>query len=174
MKVEVYTDGSALPSNPGHGGAASVILYENRIVVTAKYLGSFVTSIESELLAIERSLKHVVCNIKLDTISLFSDSKYALMSISGQYKSTLSNPRTKRIRDLLKAPELNKKISLYRVSAHKNIEDYSSARDKKAIYWNSVADTIAKKAAREGEGYFFSEDMSMVEFNAQYIKVKKE
>ena len=174
MKVQVYTDGSAMPSNPGHGGAASVILYEDRVVLLAKYLGSFVTSIDSELLAIERSLKYVIANLKLDNLSLFSDSKYAVMSISGQYRSTISQPRIKRIRALLIAPELNEKISLYKVSAHKKSEDYTSARDKKAIYWNSVADIIAKKAAREGEAYFFSEDMSLGEFNKQYIKIKKE
>jgi ribonuclease HI len=174
MHVEVYTDGSALPSNPGHGGAASVILYGDRIVLIAKYLGSFVTSIESELLAIERSLKYCVCNLQVGKLDLYTDSKYAAMSIAGQYRTTLRAPRTRSIRSLLISPELHKKVTLFKVAAHKNPEDYSSERDKTAIYWNSVVDTIAKKAASEGEGYFFIEDMTLEKFKQEYFKVKKE
>jgi ribonuclease HI len=174
MNLEIYTDGSALPTNPGHGGAASVILYDDRIVLIAKYLGNFVTSIQAELLAIERALRHCTSNFNPESAVLYSDSKYSLMSIAGQYRSTLSLPRTKRIRDLMIAPELNKKLSLKRIAAHKELSEATSDEEKKAIYWNSVVDVIAKKAARDGEGYFFKKDMPLIEFQRDFIKIKKD
>jgi ribonuclease HI len=173
LKIKIYTDGSAVPSNPGHGGAASVILYKDRVVLIAKYLGNYVTSIASELLAIERALKYCVCNLQADTFYLYSDSKYSVMSIAGQYKTSRSNPVVRRIRKLLISPELNRKVKVHKIAAHRNPEDFSSEIEKTAIYWNAVVDHIARKAALEGDGYFFMKDMSLDNFKEEYTRVRE-
>jgi ribonuclease HI len=169
--VEIFTDGSTAPRNPGFGGAASVILYEDNIIVRAEYIGFKVTSNQSELNAIKHALEAYIEYVgDLDReVIVYSDSNYSLGVVAGQYKPKKNK---KLIYEIHKYRDMIPNLRLFWIRSHRNPDSVSDEETKKLIHWNSVADHIAGKTARRGKDYSFSETMSIKDFKERYTKIE--
>ena len=74
----VYTDGSASP-NPGPGGAGSVILFKNKVIVELVHAGGKTTNNRMELYALIMTFPHLPNNVP---VTLYTDSEYVQKGIN--------------------------------------------------------------------------------------------
>jgi ribonuclease HI len=82
-EVTIYVDGSALPTNPGRGGAGIVLIAEangkTRVRAFGVYLGDPVTNNAAELLAAIHALKALT---RTCDVTLISDSQYLVKTMT--------------------------------------------------------------------------------------------
>ena len=79
MAIEIFTDGSTSPRNPGYGGAASVILFNDQVIINADYINRRVTSNYTELTAIKRAMevyKETIGDMDEEVINFFHKKVY--------------------------------------------------------------------------------------------------
>lgn len=75
--MKIYTDGSARPTNPGHGKLAIVVCNDNdEIIKTLEYSKENSTNNEMEMLAIVIAL--AAYGLIEEKLEIFSDSSYAV------------------------------------------------------------------------------------------------
>lgn len=173
MKIEIFTDGSTSPKNPGYGGAASVILFKESILIRAEHISRRVTNNQSELYAIKHALEDYLSNIgDLEAeLILYSDSKYSLGVVGGQYR-----PRKNKrlVQEIHKYRDMFPNLRLFWIRAHRNINSSKDPEVRKRIRWNDVVDKIAGKAAKIAREYSFSEVMPISSFEEKYMKIETE
>ena len=126
---ELYTDGSCSP-NPGTGGYAGVILKDKKKV--AEYSGGsdYATNNVMELTAILEGLKKIP---EGESVTILSDSQYALSQISGEWKTRENRELVDEIKEDLKKVS----PSFQKVKAHEKEE------------WNLYADSLALNEVRQ-------------------------
>jgi ribonuclease HI len=106
MTIEIYADGSAGPTNPGHGGWACILLCNGK----AKELSGGVdhaTNNQMELQAIHSALDTLKDNAKEHKITLYSDSQWAINACKGTWKIKKNLDQVNAIKDLIKTKQLN-------------------------------------------------------------------
>ena len=170
--VEIFTDGSTAPRNPGFGGAAGVILHDNTVIIRAEHIGYKVTSNQSELNAIKHALETYIEQVgDLEReIILYSDSNYSLGVVAGQYKPKKNR---KLIYEIHKFRDMLPNLKLFWIKSHRSLNSGEDEKTNKLIYWNSVVDHIAGKTARRGKDYSYSESMSIKDFKERYMKLEE-
>lgn len=170
--VEIFTDGSTAPRNPGFGGAAGVILHDDSVILRAEYIGYKVTSNQSELHAIKHSLEaylEYVGDLEREII-LYSDSNYSLGVVAGQYKPKKNR---KLIFEIHKLRDMLPNLKMFWIKSHRALNSGKNDKENEIIYWNDVADHVAGKTARRGKNYSYSESMSVKEFKERYTKIEE-
>lgn len=172
MPVKIFTDGAATPRNPGHGGAASIILFgKDNLIANGKYVGYRITSNQAELEAIKKALDSYIDEIGdlEEEIIVYSDSNYSLSVIAGEYKAKKNIYLVKSIQENLK---LLKNIKLFWIRSHRQLKKSQDAKTREIILWNSYADLIASKSSVQGPGYDYSVRMGVKEFQEKFTKIE--
>lgn len=159
-EFKIFTDG-ACSKNPGPGGYAFTIIYNDRILLKMSGCKQMTTNNEMELTAIVQSLKHLAAiHPNVETfVNIHSDSAYCVNSIEqkwvGYWKN--NNWKTKKGEDI-KNKELweemhkflkNKKlhIKMVKVKGHSG-DKYNELVDgaaKRAIKRLNVQSDISKQ-----------------------------
>lgn len=135
--VEIYTDGSAAPTNPGVGGWGAVLLC-NELDYKKEISGGYEHSTNNrmELLAPIRALESLKPK-STGNVTIYSDSAYVVNAfnknwIDGWLKSNFKNGKVKNIDLWKQLIALNDQYSVtfVKVKAHSGIE------------WNERADAL--------------------------------
>lgn len=132
MKIEVYTDGSCKPSNPGPAGLGFVIVVDSEVIHSEGcFLGQGTNNI-AEIKAIECALE--ICKergYQNEDITIYTDSQYAIGLLSKGWNPKVNIELINSVKDILKDfTELEMKW----VKAHNGNK------------YNELADTLAKSA----------------------------
>jgi len=172
LTIEIFTDGSTSPRNPGYGGAASVILFNDQVIINADYINRRVTSNYTELTAIKRAMevyKETIGDMDEEVI-LYSDSNYSLGVIAGEYA-----PRKNRqiIQEIIKLRNTFNNIRYFWIRSHRNISSAKDEKTRKIIDWNNKVDNIAGITAKKGKKFSYSETMSIKKFREGFITIKR-
>lgn len=136
--LEIFTDGSCL-GNPGPGGCAAIILDHGHIMHTIVERRGLTTNNEMELLAIFKALNWLR-PIKVDKITIFTDSKYAIGVLS---LSWTWNKNVLLLSKIVKEAHFNK-VSFEWIRGHGFITDHVST-------YNAMADELARKEAKKAK-----------------------
>ena len=173
MQIDIFTDGSTRPKNPGFGGAASVVIFNECVFVTSCNLGSEVTNNFTELSAIKQSLRNLQEFVGPGdySVTIYSDSRYSLNVIAGQLNSRENLDLVEDIKNLLSPLKPN--ITLKWIRAHRslNTEDPSVRR---LIYWNNVVDLLAKEGSAKSFGFKQTHVYSESDFIESFKNYKRE
>lgn len=172
MSIRIFTDGAAIP-NPGDGGAGFIILLDDKFVVASgHFTGIRTTSCQAELLAINKALSLYLEEFgDTDTsVILYSDSRYALGAISGDYRAKKNSKLIADTRSLVKQFKGN--LRLFWVRAHRDITKEHDLKTKEIILWNSYVDVIADTSAKKGEGYSYTTRLPLDEFKEKFNALK--
>lgn len=173
MLVEIFTDGSTLPKNPGRGGAGAVVLLDNEeLYALGKNLG-YSTNNSSELNAIKIALECFLETTPVlgTKVIIYSDSDYSLNCVSGQMKANKHRELVSEIRSMLeKLPE----VKLYWIRSEHSLKSKKGLKDehRRLFFWNKAVDKIAKKSARMQDDYFYSKKFGREEFIKEFTKVE--
>ena len=159
--VEVYTDGSVQPRNPGNGGSGSILVHEGHVVALGEYLGYNVTNNQAELHGIRIALQEVI-NLKKykEKVILYSDSKYSLGVVGGQY---LARKNQELVSSILSLRRKIPKLQLFWVRAHRKMAEAEDDKMKRLILWNDIADRVAKYSSKTKD-YSWRESLSEEKF----------
>jgi ribonuclease HI len=134
--VEIYTDGSCLRNPNGPSGSGVVMIYKNSVKTISIGMGGS-TNNRAELFAIQKALEAIKPDKRHYPIKIYSDSKYAIGSVTGKMKGTKNPDLIHPIRQmLLDFPE----VEFIWVKAH------SGNR------WNEIADRLALRGSRSAQG----------------------
>jgi ribonuclease HI len=98
-QVKIFVDGSALPRNPGHGGAGVVVEYEAHVLTRAFYLGPCVTNQQAELGGIFFGFT-IAKALGISELTIYSDSTYAIGIITKNWKAKKNRNLVYAIRNL--------------------------------------------------------------------------
>lgn len=138
--IEIYTDGSAGPTNPGHGGWACILLFEGN----KKELSGGVdhaTNNQMELQAICEALKSLKDKAREFKIKIHSDSQWAINACNGNWKIKKNLDQVNEIKTLIKEKRLD--IEWIWVKGHAENE------------FNNRCDELAdSEVAKFGDGVF--------------------
>jgi len=155
--ILVYTDGAAIPKNPGCGGAAAIILVDDDVICSAKYCGDYITNNKAELIAIELGLKQLKSRgFRSSEIKLYSDSVYALKVISGKNKA---HKNKYLVHELQKRVRYFDNFRMFWIRGHGTNE------------WNNAADLMSKLAAYSPK-YKWVEEIKLSEFNEKIGEIE--
>lgn len=152
MTIRIWVDGSVHPSNPGNGGLGVFIRWPDGVEARLSAgLGPDVTNNEAELIAIHvglcaalaRRLPEGVAE-PLRQLELYSDSEWALNSISGRYRAKTYLETIDNIRRLL--DRSTPRPRLVWVRGHAGNVDHDAAHDlaygasstQQDTYWDSL------------------------------------
>jgi ribonuclease HI len=83
--IEIYTDGSAGPTNPGHGGWACILLFNGNKKELSGGI-DYATNNQMELRAIHEAIQALKDNAKDHPIKIYSDSQWAINAVKGTWK----------------------------------------------------------------------------------------
>lgn len=141
MILNIYTDGSCRPSNPGKCGAGVVILNdENKVVHSiSEYLGEGTNNI-AELSSIKIALEWIIKNQEhykissWDSHNIYTDSNYAVGLFTKNWNPKKNKELVKEVRGLL---EDFPNTSISWVKAHNGNK------------YNEMADQLANAAVEE-------------------------
>jgi ribonuclease HI len=145
--LEVYIDGSVLPTNPGYGGWGFYVLGEDCSLEMSGSYNQLVTNNQMEMTALIQFLTFAKENIDPEVfLKIYSDSNYVVTGSlvwltkwkTNDWKngSVLNIPLWKKIDSLLQDWSLTN-LSLIWVKGHSNVEG------------NVRADKLANQAARD-------------------------
>lgn len=98
--IEIYTDGSTFP-NPGNGGWAYILKYEDFIEESSAHCSGLVTNNQMELEAIFRALLELKPESKNHKIIIYSDSQWAINACKGTWNITKNVEKVKEVRSLI-------------------------------------------------------------------------
>lgn len=158
-KINIYTDGSC-SKNPGPGGWATLIIYENKVSCLSGYEIES-TNNRMELIAVVEALKEIIkkCN-KYKAFEIFSDSAYVVNSFKNKwmYNWKMNGWKTKNGRDVKNVDLWKQSIKLLGLISNRNPECeiiFTKIKGHSGITYNEVVDRIAKeetlKALKEKE-----------------------
>jgi len=167
-RIRIFTDGSVQPKNPGDGGSGAVILYDDKAIAVGRYLGYNVTNNQAELYGIQDAFKEIISlGLQDEKVILYSDSKYSLGVIGGQYTVRKNKELVDGIITLRKKiPELQ----LFWCKSHRKIKEAENEKHRELILWNDVADRIAKYSAKT-KNYSWHEEMPEKEFLEEFKRI---
>lgn len=135
--LHIYTDGSAIGSNPGRGGWAAVLVW-NGIIKEISGNSRIATNNQMEILAVIEGLKAVKRPVP---IIVYSDSKYVIDGITkwiyNWYKTNFKNVANASLWKELGQLRRQHRITFKWVKGHADNE------------YNNRCDFLARKAARE-------------------------
>lgn len=142
LKFNLFTDGSAINNsqNANAGWAVWFPLYKK--LIAKEMIG---TNNQAELEAIRFGLWYVIqnyidTNIPENTIYIYSDSEYAINSITGKHKPKVNSEKIHICKELIKEINTKHKIVFIHVQAHTKGSDYLSIN-------NAIVDEAARKRA---------------------------
>lgn len=163
--VELHTDGSVQPRNPGNGGSGSILVHEGHVIALGKHLGYNVTNNQAELQGIRIALKEVIDLGKhRESVVLYSDSKYSLGVVGGQY---LARKNQELVSSILSLRRKIPKLQLFWVKAHRKMKEAEDDKMKRLILWNDVADRIAKYSSKT-QDYSWRESLPEEKFLKEF------
>ena len=142
MKYKIYTDG-ACSGNPGPGGWAAIILYNNEIKEMFSGSEKNTTNNQMELLA---SIKAIQKFKKKSEISIFTDSTYVRDGITTWIEKWEKNGWKTASKKTVKNKELWKKLkNLSSKHSIKWVWVKGHAQDK----YNNLVDELAQEAIKK-------------------------
>lgn len=158
-KINIYTDGSC-SKNPGPGGWATLIIYENKVSCLSGYEIES-TNNRMELIAVVEALKEIIkkCN-KYKAFEIFSDSAYVVNSFKNRwmYNWKMNGWKTKNGRDVKNVDLWKQSIKLLGLINNRNPECeiiFTKIKGHSGITYNEIVDKLAKeetlRASKEKE-----------------------
>lgn len=133
--IEIYTDGSCKPTNPGPAGYGVVVLEDGEIIhYCAAYIGEATNNV-AEIGGIEYALDWLLTqNRSWDEVTIYTDSNYCVGLFTKNWNARKNKELVKRVRGKLENfPNLNIKW----VKGHAGNE------------YNEVVDKLAGLAVEE-------------------------
>jgi ribonuclease HI len=149
MKIEIYTDGSCL-GNPGPGGYAYVIFYNNKEISRGQGSSRHSTNQREELMAIIEALKSLQKDVftKKYDISIFTDSQYckniATKWINNWYNNNWKNSSGKQIKNIDLVKQLYQILQIHKNIKWNWVKGHSIENEK-----NNLVDSLAVEAAKK-------------------------
>lgn len=141
-KCFVFTDGATAQANPGPGGAGFAVETTDSSLFRAVPLGKSTTNQVAELRAIGHALESAVDVLGNDYhFDLYSDSKYAVNCLSGEWEPKSNLIAIEEVREVMS----NVDVSLTWIRGHS------------ASYLNIVADNLAAEAAQQQQEVEYDE-----------------
>ncbi len=129
--IKIYTDGAS-SGNPGPAGIGVLLIYGEKQKKISEYIGESTNNI-AELTAIKKALTSLK---RLDLpVRIFSDSSYAIGSLTKPWKPKKNRELILEIRQLMKKFD---DLALIKVKGHSGIKE------------NEVADFLATSAIKKG------------------------
>lgn len=120
--IEIFTDGAARPSNPGHGAYAFVITEKDTVLYEdCKYYGESTANV-MELTAAIEALEWCIENCKEDLIWLYTDSQYLQQGITSWIDKWKERNWKTGSRDPVANQELWKKLDELRSKLRVNFQ----------------------------------------------------
>ena len=140
--IEVYTDGSTRPVNPGHSGFGAVLYREgDEVASDSGYLGDDVTNNEAEYCALIAGLMlaKTLQSQTIEDITVYSDSLTVLNQVSGEWAQN-----SKNLRCLWE--EVNRQLNFIKGAGDVTVT-LQHVRGHQGIVGNEEADRLAGLAA---------------------------
>lgn len=140
--IEIYTDGSAGPTNPGFGGWACILFFNGKKKeLSGGVDGQNNTNNQMELRAIHEAIHALKENAKDHPIKIYSDSQWAINACNGKWKIKKNTEQVNAIKTAIKDRGLN--IEWVWVKGHNDNE------------FNNRCDELANsEVAKFGHGTF--------------------
>ncbi len=140
LKIYIYTDGSCI-KNPGPGGCASIVKYNNKeFIFKAGYY--YTTNNRMELMAFILPMRFFLCKFNLIKLYIFTDSFYLYKGINiwllKWKKNNWKNSKNKFIKNIDLWMEINYFIFFFK----KNIK-ILYIKSHNGNYYNERCDKIA-------------------------------
>lgn len=136
-KVTIYTDG-ACSGNPGKGGYAAVLIYENNVKEISGYEED-TTNNKMEMMAVIKALELIKFNCDIE---IYSDSSYVVDSVEkgwlyGWEKNNWIKSDKKEVKNISLWKELLKYLRMYNIKFNKvkghSTNEYNNRCDKLAV-----------------------------------------
>lgn len=136
-KVTIYTDG-ACSGNPGKGGYAAVLIYENNVKEISGYEED-TTNNKMEMMAVIKALELIKFNCDIE---IYSDSSYVVDSVEkgwlyGWEKNNWIKSDKKEVKNIPLWKELLKYLRMYNIKFNKvkghSTNEYNNRCDKLAV-----------------------------------------
>lgn len=145
-EIQIWTDGSTTPSNPGPGGFSAVVVGDNNSVLVYSRFLKWATNNVAEAMAILLGIRIVKRKEPFD-ITFHTDSNYVISGINKVLNGTIPSSNS----------DVWRKISQEKWKHVININKVTAHADDT---FNNLADKWAYRAAKNQENYSQSFDLS--------------
>lgn len=108
-KIEIYTDGSCKPSNPGPAGYGVAVVVDDLLTdIISQYIGEATNNI-AEISGIKRGLEYLESKgWEWETVTIYTDSQYAIGLFTKNWKAKKNQELVAEVRTKLENfPNLN-------------------------------------------------------------------
>lgn len=142
MSFDIFTDGSAINNCANAFAGVAFYIPSTKHLYRGAMRG---TNNQAELTAIYKALTYIydnrtVFDITNNTITLYSDSTYALNAVTGTHKAHTNVELINKCKELINKLSLTYSMRFVHVPAHTNKTDYASIN-------NDIVDKAANRAA---------------------------
>ena len=140
--LEIYCDGSAWPTNPGHGTCAFVIIKGNKKLHEKVFSSKDATNNIMEMTAVIKALEYVAANYKEHRVYIYTDSQYVQMGMS----NWITNWKKRNWRTANNKPVSNKELWLQIDNlCNKVVTHFQWIRGHNGNRWNEYVDHLCVK-----------------------------